>query len=74
MRHYLDEHPGLPFKAKRMVRRIVSLLEAGEAIDVVGVAPRVDCMDEMFIGMERKGRRMGAPFPQLERGDKDSSG
>ena len=68
---YLYDRLAFPFKARCIRERSISPLRKGEEVVVNGMAPEDDCMREMFVLVEWKGRSMGVPLTQLEGVDVD---
>jgi len=64
--YYLEDKLRFPFKARCIRERRISPLKRGEEVQVIGMTPENDCMNEMFVEIEWGGRTMGAPLSQLE--------
>jgi Calcium binding len=64
--NYLDDTLQFPFSARCIVRRVISPLEKGEEVEVVGMAPDEECQHEMFVLIKWKSRKFAAPLMQLE--------
>ena len=64
--YYLEDKLRFPFKARCIRERRISPLKRGEEVQVIGMTPENDCMNEMFVKIEWGGRTMGAPLSQLE--------
>ncbi|MFL5591224.1 MAG: calcium-binding protein [Ktedonobacteraceae bacterium] len=64
--NYLDDTLQFPFSARCIVRRTTSLLEPGEEVEVVGMAPAEECDHEMFVLIQWKKRQLAVPLMQLE--------
>jgi hypothetical protein len=64
--HYLQDALGFPFAARCSGVRAISPLQAGDELEVVGMAPVKECGHEMFV-LIRWGRGMlGIPLSQLD--------
>ena len=68
---YLSGKLQFPFAARCVVRREISPLEPGEAVEVVGIASDEECMHEMFVLIRWKRRQLAVPLMQLEGIDVD---
>ncbi|MEK6742166.1 MAG: calcium-binding protein [Nitrospirota bacterium] len=64
--YYLQDHLEFPFAAKCIAARSISPLKTGEAAEVVGMAPEVECEREMFVAIRWEKRKFGVPLAQLE--------
>ena len=64
--NYLDDTLQFPFSARCVARRTTSPLEAGEEVEVVGMAPAEDCEHDMFVMIRWKRRQLAVPLMQLE--------
>lgn len=64
--YYLENRLVFPFRARRVAKRRVSPLQAGEVVEVFRMAPEEDCLHEMFVEVRWQGRTFGAPLSQLE--------
>ena len=64
--YYLEDKITFPFTARCIEERRISPLKKGEKAQVIGMAPEDDCMHEMFIEIEWRGRTFGVPLAQLE--------
>jgi len=64
--NYLDDILQFPFSARCIVRRTTSPLEAGDEVEVVGMAPDEECEHEMFVLIRWKQRQLAVPLMQLE--------
>jgi hypothetical protein len=64
--YYLDEKLHFPFPATCIAERTISPLRKGEKVEVVGMAPEVECEHEMFVEILWNGRRLGVPLAQLK--------
>ncbi len=63
---YLEERLEFPFAAKCIADRSISPLKAGEAVEVVGMAPEDECGHEMFAAIRWEKRKFSVPLSQLE--------
>lgn len=61
--YYLEGKITFPFKARCVRERLISPLRASEEITVERMAPEDDCMSEVFIMAQWKGRLLGVPLP-----------
>ena len=64
--NYLDDILQFPFSARCIARRTISLLEPGEEVEVVEMAPAEECEHEMFVVIRWKQRQLAVPLMQLE--------
>ncbi len=64
--NYLDDTLHFPFTATCVTHRATSLLEPGEQVKVVDMAPEEVCEHEMFVWIEWNGRQLAVPLAQLE--------
>jgi hypothetical protein len=78
--YYLDDtigHPDEPLLARCVAERVISPLEVGDEVEVLGMAPPDECQGEMFVVIRwgRPGGKegLGVPLSQLEflSGDED---
>ena len=69
--YYLEDNITFPFSARCTEARRISPLKDGEKVLVIEMAPEDDCMHEMFVVIEWKGRNFGVPLVQLEPVDVD---
>src|SRR4051794_41970247 len=65
--YYLEDKLHTPFTARCIRERAISPLRVGDEVEVVGMAPEVECEREMFVETpwERK-RTLAVPLAQLE--------
>ena len=63
---YLSDTLQFPFSARCIIRRVISPLEKGEEVEVVGMAPDEECQHEMFVLIKWKSRKFAVPLMQLE--------
>jgi len=64
--YHLEGQLRFPFRAKCIVRRVVSPLRPGDEIEVIGMAPEEECEHEMFVMIRWNKRRLAVPLSQLE--------
>jgi hypothetical protein len=57
--YYLDNKVKFPFKARCRLVRPISILKAGEQVEVLGMAPEEECESEMFVWIKRAGKPNG---------------
>ena len=69
--NYLADTLQFPFSARCVARRVTSLLEPGDKVEVVGMAPEEECEHEMFVLIQQKTRQLAVPLMQLEGIDVD---
>jgi hypothetical protein len=69
--YYLDNKLKFPFKARCRSVRPISMLKAGEQVEVVGMAPEDECEGEMFVWIVRDAGRIAVPLAQLRPLSKD---
>jgi len=62
---YLDTHLRFPFPARCVTERVISPLEVGDVVDVVGMAPEDECEHDMFVLVRRPRKQLGVPLAQL---------
>ena len=63
---YLSDTLQFPFSARCIVRRVISPLEKGEEVEVVGIAPEQECQHDMFVLIQWKPHQLAVPLMQLE--------
>ncbi len=63
---YLSDTLQFPFSARCLVRRVISPLEKGEEVEVIGMAPDEECQHEMFVLIKWKSRKFAVPLMQIE--------
>ena len=63
---YLSDTLQFPFSARCIVRRVISPLEKGQEVEVVGIAPDEECQHEMFVLIKWKSHKFAVPLIQLE--------
>jgi hypothetical protein len=61
----------VPFEARCSVARPISVLKVKEEVEVLGMAPEVECDSEMFVLIRRTSERMAVPLAQLQPLSKD---
>ncbi len=64
--HYLADTLQFPFSARCVARRVISPLEAGDEVEVVGMAPEEECAHEMFVLIRWRPHELAVPLMQLE--------
>jgi hypothetical protein len=64
--NYLSDTLQFPFSARCVARRVISPLEQGDEVEVVGIAPEEECEHEMFALIQRKPHPLAVPLMQLE--------
>lgn len=64
--YYLGDVLAFPFGAKCMTARRISPLKEGEKVQVTGIASEDECLHEMFVEVEWKGRTLAVLLSQLE--------
>ena len=69
--YYLEDKINPPFKAKCIKKRAISPLVVAEEVEVVGMAPEDECVNEMFVMIKWQGRELGVPLTQLSGVDLD---
>ncbi len=57
--HYLADTLQFPFSARCVARRVISPLEAGDEVEVVGMAPEEECAHEMFVLIRWRPHELG---------------
>jgi len=72
--YYLDETSSFPFLAKCIARRAISPLHIGDEVEVLSMAPEMECQHEMFVMMRWEREGLGVPLSQLQviHGDDDT--
>jgi hypothetical protein len=63
---YLSGKMHFPFMARCISRRTISPLEPDEEVEVLGMAPDLECLHEMFVLIPWNQRRLAVPLIQLE--------
>ncbi len=64
--NYLSDTLQFPFSARCIARRVISPLEPGDEVEVVGMAPDEECEHDMFVLIRWKSRQLAVPLMQLE--------
>lgn len=64
--YYLENQLNFPFPARCISERAISPLERGQEVTVVGMAPEVECMQEVFVRIRWGKRSLAVPLIQLE--------
>lgn len=68
--YYLEEQIDFPFLARCVARRAVSPLKVGDEVEVIGMAPDEECMNEIFVMMRWERDGLAVPLSQLKGGEK----
>ena len=63
---YLSSTLQFPFSARCIKQRVISPLEPGDEVEVIDMAPDLDCLHEMFVLIRWNSRSLGVPLIQLE--------
>ena len=72
---YLEDKLDFPFLTRCIKERKTSPLRVGDEVEVVGMAPEVECLREMFVEMPWEHKRtLAVPLSQLRvvHGDKET--
>lgn len=65
--YYLEDKLHTPFTARCVGERAISPFRVGDEVEVVGMAPEVECEREMFVETPWEHRRtLAVPLSQLE--------
>ena len=64
--NYLYDTLQIPFTARCIGRRVISPLEPGDEVEVVGMAPEEECAHEMFVLIRWRPHELAVPLMQLE--------
>jgi len=64
--YYLEDKMDVPFEARCIEVREVSLLEEGETVRVEGMSSVEACQSEMFVTVDWDDRELGVPLAQLD--------
>jgi hypothetical protein len=64
--YYLDDTLSFPFLTKCITKRVISPLEVGDEVDVIGLAPEEECENEMFVMIRWERDGLAVPLMQLE--------
>ena len=64
--YYLEETMQFPFTATCINKRRISPLKAGETVEVLRMAPELECEREMFVEIAWDGDSLAVPLIQLE--------
>jgi len=64
--NYLADTLQFPFTTRCVVRRVTSPLEAGDEVEVLGMAPEEECAHEMFVLIRWRPHELAVPLMQLE--------
>ncbi|HEY8113939.1 MAG TPA: calcium-binding protein [Actinomycetes bacterium] len=62
----LEDRLHFPFAARCIAQRAISLLQVGDEVEVVGMAPEEECQHEMFVLIRWERRGLAVPLVQLE--------
>jgi Calcium binding len=62
----LEDRLHFPFAARCTAERSISPLRIGDEVDVVAMAPEVECQLEMFVLIRWERRPLAVPLAQLE--------
>jgi hypothetical protein len=63
--YYLDDTLAFPFIAHCRSRRAISPLQEGDEVDVIAMAPELECEHEMFVMIHWEKAGLGVPLSQL---------
>ena len=63
--YYLEGKLRFPFLATCMKSRAISPFRVGESLSITGLAPEDDCLHEIIVMTEWKGRALGVALAQL---------
>jgi hypothetical protein len=64
--YYLERAMTVPFLARCVAERAISLLHIGDEVEVVGLAAEDECRHEMFVQTPWERRTLAVPLSQLE--------
>lgn len=64
--YYLDEKINFPFLARCIAKRAISPLRVGDEVEVLRMAPEVECEREMFVMMPWEREGLAVPLSQLK--------
>ena len=67
--YYLEQKLSFPFQARCIEQRVISPLEEGKVVRVVGMIDEI--VSEMFVQIKWMDRQFGVPLAQLEPVDPD---
>lgn len=70
--YYLQDNLEFPFKAKCIHERATSPLSLGETVNVIDMASEKDCLHDMLVKLNWKGKNLAVPLSQLETTNPDS--
>jgi hypothetical protein len=68
---YLSDTLHFPFSARCVARRVISPLEPGAEVEVIGMAPDEECQHDMFVLIRWRPHPLAVPLMQLEGMDVD---
>jgi hypothetical protein len=63
--HYLTDTLAFPFITRCRAKRDISPLHIGDEVDVIGMAPEVDCQHKIFVLMRWERDGLAVPLAQL---------
>lgn len=63
---YLDDILQIPFLARCIAKRVISPLQVGDEVEVLGMAPADECEHEMFVMIRWEKDGLGVPLSQLK--------
>lgn len=63
--YYAEERMSFPFRGQCTATRSISPLKEGEEVAVLGLAEEDECMNELFVRIKWRGRKMAVPLSQL---------
>ena len=64
--NYLSDTLQFPFSARCVARRVISPLEVGDEVEVVGMAPEEECQHEMFVLIRWRPHELAVPLMQQD--------
>lgn len=64
--YYLDEQLRFPFLTRCIRPRRTSVLQVGDEVEIVAMAPEEECEHEMFVLTPWEGDTLAVPLSQLE--------
>jgi hypothetical protein len=64
--YYAADNIAFPFKARCALKRSTSPLKVGAAVEVTGMAPADDCMQELMVLIKWDDEDLAVPLIQLE--------
>ena len=69
--NYLADTLRFPFSARCVARRVISPLEPGDELEVVGIATEEECRHEVFVLTRWRPHELAVPLMQVEGIDAD---